>query len=169
MPPTLVVPTVRLHHAWLKAHAEWGAGLHEDGFGLDATDDVSSPEGFATWVARLSGNAERATCRWIVEDDEVLGAIALRHVLNEQTGHIGYGIRPSSRGRGLATWALGQILVEARPLGMDRVLLVCLADNPASAKTIERNGGMLETTAESAVLRYWITLDATRQDVASAK
>jgi predicted acetyltransferase len=51
-------------------------------------------------------------CRywWIVEDGRVLGAIALRHELNErliQLGHIGYGIQPSARWRGLATWALG--------------------------------------------------------------
>jgi predicted acetyltransferase len=53
-------------------------------------------------------------CRywWIVEDGRVLGAIALRHELNErlmQLGHIGYGIQPSARRRGLATWALGRM------------------------------------------------------------
>jgi predicted acetyltransferase len=43
----------------------------------------------------------------------VLGAIALRHELNDrltQLGHIGYDIRPSARRRGLATWALGRML-----------------------------------------------------------
>ncbi|MEV8374781.1 GNAT family N-acetyltransferase [Kribbella sp. NPDC056861] len=84
--------------------------------------------------------------------------MALRHELNERTGHIGYGIRPSARGRGLATWALGQILLEAQARGMDRVLLICLAGNPASARTIERNGGILDPRPDSAVLRYWITL-----------
>jgi predicted acetyltransferase len=158
MPPALIAPTTQLHTAWLEAHAEWGPGVHEDGFGIDATDDVESPEGFAAWVARVS-TTERATCRWIVEDDQVLGAIALRHELNERTGHIGYGIRPSARGRGLATWALGQILFEAQALGMDRVLLVCLAGNAASAKTIEHNGGVLEPSRNSAVLRYWIAVD----------
>jgi predicted acetyltransferase len=158
MPPALIAPTTQLHAAWLEAHAEWGPGLHEDGFGIEATDDVESTGGFAAWVALVSG-AEHATCRWIVEDEQVLGAIALRHELNERTGHIGYGIRPSARGRGLGTWALGQILVEARALGMDRVLLVCLSGNAASAKTIEHNGGVLEPSRHSAVLRYWITLD----------
>ena len=60
-------------------------------------------------------------CRywWIVEDGRVLGAIALRHELNErlmQLGHIGYGIQPSARRRGLATWAPGPMLDEARGL-----------------------------------------------------
>lgn len=37
-------------------------------------------------------------------------------------GHIGYGIRPSARRRGLAMWALGRMLDEARALGLERVL-----------------------------------------------
>ncbi len=40
---------------------------------------------------------------------------------------------------------------------MKRVLLVCVADNEASARTIERNGGVLEEVRDS-VSRYWIEL-----------
>jgi predicted acetyltransferase len=161
VPLALVEPTVDLHTAWLEAHQDWGPGLHEDGFGLAATDDVESPEGFAAWVSRLSAESAQGTCRWIVEDGQVQGGIALRHQLNDRTGHIGYGIRPSARGRGLATWALGQILHQARALTIDRVLVVCTADNLASAKTIEHNGGILDEirpTDHGAVRRYWINL-----------
>ncbi|WP_420323152.1 GNAT family N-acetyltransferase [Kribbella catacumbae] len=87
----------------------------------------------------------------------------MRHQYNEQTGHIGYGIRPSARDQGLATWVLAQILLEARALHLDRVMLVCAADNPASAKTIEHNGGVLEEAGQpdhSSVLRYWIQLSS---------
>ncbi len=77
--------------------------------------------------------------------------------------HIGYGIRPSARRRGLASWALGEMLGEARALGLDRVLIPCLADNIASARTIERNGGVLEGIRDNEhgrkVRRYWIALD----------
>ncbi|MGI5521284.1 GNAT family N-acetyltransferase [Micromonospora sp. CA-259024] len=173
--PELVAPTVRLHAAWLEAHDEWGPGHHEDGFGLRSTDEVRSPGGFAAWVTRLSDRSDpekplhagqvRCTYRWIVEDDRVLGGIALRHELNDYllrvTGHIGYGIRPSARRRGLATWALGRILGEARALGLDRVLLACAADNVASTKTIERHGGVLEGIRDTELgpaRRYWITL-----------
>ncbi|MFR9779153.1 GNAT family N-acetyltransferase [Micromonospora sp. MS34] len=173
--PELVAPTVGLHAAWLGAHAEWGPGVHEDGFGLRPTDEVGPPAGFAAWVARLTDqsdpakplDADRVHCtyRWIVEDDRVLGGIALRHELNDRLlhggGHIGYGIRPSARRRGLATWALGRMLDEARALGLDRVLVVCATDNVASARTIERHGGVLEDVRDSAldpVRRYWITL-----------
>jgi predicted acetyltransferase len=159
--PRLIAPTTTLHAEWLEAHEEWGPGLHEDGFGLEPTDEVKSAEGFARWVDRVNANSENATSRWIMEGDRVQGAIALRHHHNDRTGHIGYGIRPSARGQGLATWALGQILNEARARHMDRVLLICTTNNHASAKTIEANGGILESTTDpnSPVRRYWIHLN----------
>ena len=158
--PELIAPTRVLHAAWLDARTEWGPGVHEDGFGLLTTDDVDSPAGFAAWVERLAGESERCTYRWIIGGDHVLGGIALRHEGNDilpWAGHIGYGIRPSARRRGLATWALGRMVCEARALGMDRLLAVCEAENRASAKTIERLGGILEDDARHRpVRRYWI-------------
>ena len=158
--PELIEPTGRLHAAWLEARAEWGPGAHEDGFGLLPTDDVDSPAGFVAWVERLAGESERCAYRWIVEDDQVLGGIALRHEGNDfvpWAGHIGYGIRPSVRRRGLATWALGRMVCKARVLGMERLLVVCEPENVASARTIERHGGALEDDGRyGAVLRYWI-------------
>src|SRR5690349_15976892 len=56
--PELIAPAVRLHAAWLEAHAEWGPGLHEDGFGLHAHDEVASPAGFAAWVERLTAQSD---------------------------------------------------------------------------------------------------------------
>ena len=98
--------------------------------------------------------------RWIIEGDQVLGGIALRHEGDDMVpwaGHIGYGIRPSARRRGLATWALGRMVCEARTLCMERLLVVCETENLASAKTIERLGGILEDDARhGSVLRYWI-------------
>lgn len=170
--PELIPPTARLLAPWLEAHAEWGPGQHEDGFGLRPSDEVDSLDGFAAWLTRLARQAEpaatagghRCLYRWIVEDDRVLGGMALRYGGDDyvwRAGHIGYGIRPSARRRGLASWALGQILDEARAVGLDRVLLVCAVDNLASAKTIERCGGVLESISSSEfglVRRYWIDL-----------
>ncbi|MEV6902929.1 GNAT family N-acetyltransferase [Amycolatopsis sp. NPDC051372] len=76
-----------------------------------------------------------------------------------QAGHIGFGIRPSARRRGLAAWALGRMVDEARGLGIDRVLLVCEAGNVASARTIERLGGVFEErrdTEHGPALHFWI-------------
>ncbi|WP_067544718.1 GNAT family N-acetyltransferase [Nocardia crassostreae] len=166
--PELIAPTVDLHTAWLAAHREWGPGMHEDGFGLRATDRVDDPAEFAAWVARLVEDSDPArlvcTYRWIVDGDRVLGGIALRHGFGDfvrHAGHIGYGIRPSARRRGLATWALGRMLDEARALGMVEVLIVCEDVNTASAKTIKRHGDVLEGVRDSeygVVRRYWISL-----------
>jgi len=157
----LVAPTAELYAAWLEAHVEWGPGLHEDGFGLTVSDEVGTTEGFSAWVARLTADAEHSTCRWIVEEGRIQGGIALRHDFNERAGHIGYGIRPSARGRGLATWALASMLEVARRRDMGRVLLVCAADNAASVRTIEGNGGILSevrVTPHGAIRRYWVDL-----------
>jgi predicted acetyltransferase len=76
-------------------------------------------------------------------------------------GHIGYGIRPSARRRGLATWAVNRMLDEARALGLDRLLAVCAVYNTAPAKTIERCGGVLESIRDTTfglAQGYWIQL-----------
>jgi predicted acetyltransferase len=170
--PELIPPTARLHAAWIEAHAEWGPGQHEDGFGLRPSDEVRSPAGFAAWLTRLASQSDpgaeagghRCLYRWIIEGESVLGGMALRYGSDDYVrwaGHIGYGIRPSARRRGLASWALGQILDEARAVGLDRALLVCAVDNAASAKTIERCGGVLEGVRDSkygVACRYWIDL-----------
>ncbi|MGC4821602.1 GNAT family N-acetyltransferase [Micromonospora sp. DT63] len=170
--PELILPTIDLHAAFLRCRDDWGPGVHEDGFGLGADDDVDSPDGFADWVRQRTRlvhpagtpcpDEEHGSPRWIVADGQVLGAIALRHTFDDALGQIGYGVRPSARGRGVASWALGEMLKEARAaLGLDRVLVICLADNLASARTVERNGGVLDgirDTGHGPVRRYWINL-----------
>jgi predicted acetyltransferase len=162
--PALITPTVALHGSWLEARSEQGPGGLE-GSGLKSDDEARSAEGFVQWVGRLnSGYAYGvpATYWWVVEEGEYLGSISLRHRLTEELrqvgGHIGYWIRPSARGRGLATWALGAVLTKARGLGLQRVLLTCRNDNAASARTIERNGGVLEEVVGGVRRRYWIEL-----------
>jgi predicted acetyltransferase len=156
----------------LACRDDWGPGLHEDGFGISADDDLDSPDSFAAWVhdrlrlTHLPGTPcppeQHGSARWIVEDGQVVGGIALRHIFDDEHGHIGYGVRPSARRRGLASWALAQMLNDAKAaLTVDRVLIVCQADNFASARTIERNGGVLECmrgVSQEAVRRYWIRL-----------
>ncbi len=175
--PELIMPTERLHSSWLAAREEWPPGAHQDGTGLRlaGAEDLGAPEGFALWVDLLHRQSKasapvgegrvHATHWWIAEGDHYLGAIDLRHYLNdfllETGGHIGYSVRPSARQRGLATWALGAVLPVARERGLDRVLVTCAEGNAPSARTIERNGGVLQDVRESevgAVRRYWITL-----------
>ena len=100
------------------------------------------------------------------EDRDIfVGAVNIRHYLNEALlkdgGHIGDGVRPSERRKGIATKMIRLALDECRKLGIDRVLMVCDKDNIGSAKSIMSNGGILENeiTVEGVVeQRYWIEL-----------
>jgi|SRR5689334_3896795 len=103
---------------------------------------------------------------WLVEDDaHVVGVSNIRHTLTpsllREGGHIGYGIRPSARGRGFGTEILRGSLRRARDIGIRDVLVTCAADNVASARVIRRNGGVLESEGfvperNEVVQRYWI-------------
>lgn len=98
--------------------------------------------------------------------DRLLGAVNIRHYLNEKLlidgGHIGDGIRPSERRKGYATEMIRLALVECKRLGIDKVLITCDKDNIGSAKSIRKNGGILEnefvTSDGDIVQRYWIVL-----------
>ena len=77
------------------------------------------------------------------ERDKLLGAINIRHYLNEdlykEGGHIGDGIRPSERRKGYATEMIRLALIECKKLGIEKVLITCDRDNIASAKSIINN------------------------------
>ena len=100
------------------------------------------------------------------EDRDIfVGAVNIRHYLNESLlytgGHIGDGIRPSERRKGYATAMIALALEECRKLGIERVLMTCDKDNIGSAKSIVKNGGVLENEVmEDGVVeqRYWIDL-----------
>lgn len=99
------------------------------------------------------------------ERDIFVGAVNIRHYLNEglllNGGHIGDGVRPSQRRKGIATKMIGLALEECRKLGIHRVLMVCDKNNIGSAKSIQNNGGVLENEVlvDGVVeQRYWIDL-----------
>ena len=86
---------------------------------------------------------------------------SLNDALLKNGGHIGDGVRPSERRKGVATKMIALALEECKKLGIDKVLMVCDKDNIGSAKSIIKNGGVLENEiAEDGVIeqRYWITL-----------
>ena len=110
--------------------------------------------------------------RWLVSrEGAIAGVVRVRHqlltgFLADEVGHIGYDVPPSWRGRGLGVAALNAGLDHARELGLGQVLLYADTDNPASWRTIERCGGVLESEHYSShygcpVRRYSITLRST--------
>ena len=107
------------------------------------------------------------TLLWLVEGDEFIGEVSIRHRLNawllQEGGHIGYGIRPSRQRQGYGRLILKLALEECRRLGLERVLVTALAANRGSVRIIEANGGRLENELEAPsgdglLRRYWITL-----------
>lgn len=100
-----------------------------------------------------------STVLWIADDAGYVGRISLRHRLTDALltwgGHIGYGVRPSARRRGAATYALAAMLPVCRGLGIDPVLVTCDVANEASRRTILGNGGAYEDTREGK-LRFWV-------------
>lgn len=99
------------------------------------------------------------------ERNILVGAVNIRHRLNEfllqHGGHIGDGIRPSERRKGYTTQMIALALEKCRELGIERVLMVCDKSNTGSARSIQKNGGVLENEVlheGKTEQRYWIDL-----------
>lgn len=107
----------------------------------------------------------------MINDNRIVGMINVRYnIAKEKLGngfsHIGYGIRPTERGKGYAKMALYLGLIEEQKCGEDRVLIVCAIDNIGSNKTIHALGGKLEETkldlSDNIMTNYyWINVDET--------
>ena len=95
-------------------------------------------------------------------DGQAVGFLNLRLRLNDhllqEGGHIGYSIRPSARGKGLAKEQLRQGLQVAKSKNIKRALVTCDCDNAASRGVILANGGALEDI-RCGKERYWIDID----------
>ncbi len=136
-------------------------GLEHDDFAAllgqlqDCARGIGIPAGFvahSTW--------------WLVRNHaEVVGVSNIRHALTDglrrEGGNIGYGIRPSVRRQGLGIAILRKSLARAAERGMQRVLVTCAKANVGSARSIVRNGGVLESeeylpARGEIVQRYWI-------------
>ena len=96
------------------------------------------------------------------KDGQAVGFLNLRLRLSdyllEEGGHIGYSIRPSKRSKGYAKEALRQGLQVAKEKNIQRALVTCSMDNPASRAVILANGGQLENV-RNGTERYWIEVD----------
>lgn len=109
---------------------------------------------YTDWVEKIQRNASEGDGQWgksllylCFDNDKLIGLLSIRYELLEKLvevyGHIGYGVRPSERNKGYATTMLRDALSVCKEKGMDKVLLGCYKDNLASAKTIQKNGGVL--------------------------
>lgn len=170
--PTLTLPHPRYQVSFLTALAEYQA---ENLPAYRQLDAAWLAEHFADYVDQLAAESRGEqlppgfmphTVYWLVEGDEYLGRVDIRHQLNTQLdqvgGHIGYDVRPSQRGKGYGTLALRLGLEKAQAMGINPVLVTCDVSNGPSNKIIQANGGVLENTLPAtadhgAKNRYWIS------------
>jgi len=166
----LTSPSVSLKESYLEATRE----SKEEGL-YPELDLKERAENFPTYIEELKTHATAPpeglvpmTFFWLVNNNEYIGRVSVRHELNENLlragGHIGYDIRPSKRRLGYGKRALQLALPEAKKLGIHKVLVTCDSTNIASRKIIESQGGVLENevVGEEGMpkkLRFWITLD----------
>ncbi len=121
--------------------------------------------------AEKVGRCQSKTSLLIREDDNrIVGTINVRWNLNEAMlqfgGHIGYGIRPTERRKGYNKINLYLGMIEAKKVGLDRVMLDCDVENIGSDKTLKALGGSLERTEidpSDGILTnvYWFDVDDT--------
>ena len=98
------------------------------------------------------------------EDDRIVGMVDIRLALNEfirnEAGHVGYCVRPSERRKGYATEILARALGVCERMGIERAIVSCDKDNIGSARTIQKNGGVLEaelySEAFSALIQRYV-------------
>ncbi|MBB4927072.1 GNAT family N-acetyltransferase [Kitasatospora kifunensis] len=156
--PELIAPTVRLRTSFLAALAEFRADRdHPVPWFVSDVDPpaLTDAVAFTVYVSRVLSERTEAAVRadgfvpmttlWWVEDEQMLGRLAIRHrltpALEKAGGHIGYDVRPSARRQRHATAMLAAALPLACSLGITHALLTCDETNTASQRVIEANGG----------------------------
>ncbi len=166
----LVFPTLEMEAQALEYRQEYfdceETTIHGSG-GLLRT------ESYRDWITKINDALTSETETYVpsttlfaVVGSRIVGTIQIRHKLNDFLlqfgGHIGYGVRPGERRKGYASEMLKQALRMCGELGIQRALITCDKENVASARTILKNGGVLENevTEEDGTLlqRYWIDI-----------
>jgi len=136
----------------------YSAGLHGKTFLELVTESNNYSNGILSNL-----NFVAASTFYLIEEERVIGAVNIRHYLNDYLlkygGHIGYGVRKSERRKGYATKLLKFALDKMEELGVYKVLVTCDKDNPGSSKTILNCGGVLDNEIlfdGKQTQRYWI-------------
>jgi predicted acetyltransferase len=164
----LVKPSVKHKKEYEEMMEEWeryGGRLHPGAL-RNYSDKQMKKVTFEEWLNWIEEDGDKETCPsgtvpqdlyfLVNEKERILGAITIRHYLNERIikygGHFGIGIRPSERLKGYATKIIGLgLLVAKKEYEIKELLYTCDKDNIGSAKAIINNGGIFlgETIGEN--------------------
>lgn len=165
---------IRPDAGWTKALGDYRDEFIARGETPYGSAGLKTAQSISDWLAERGRNSGAATADagvlpsvtyLALEDGRFVCMLTIRLELDEYlltySGHIGYSVRPGERGRGYATRMLEQALDICRERGMERVLMTCDEDNPASERVIQRCGGVKENEVldgSTMVRRYWIEL-----------
>lgn len=168
----LINPTDSLENEYLDMILEWRQSDEELipwSLNLETTNFYKMTDnlnGYNNGIGLPDGFVEFSTYWLVNKNNRILGAIEIRHKLNDlllfRGGHIGYGIRPTERMKGYAGLMLSLGLKKCQVMGMSKILITCLKNNIGSVKTIIKNQGILESEDidnGKIFQRYWIDLN----------
>lgn len=153
----LALPSEKYKESYLEAAREFFAeGVS---FGREANEALIRGD-FESFIKASENKKEEVkrkkgwvpeTTYWLVDNEEYIGHVNIRHELSEYLktsgGHIGYKIRPSKRNTGYGSKILELALPKAKELGIDPALITCHKENEASRRIIEKNGGEFQKEA----------------------
>ena len=162
----------------LDAAGEYRQEFLSSGDSMDGCSNLRRFENMSDWYDWICKAEHKATCPagWVpdtqyicvrTQDGCIVGMLDIRHKLNEAClnlfGNIGYSVRPSERRKGYASAMLAMAKDICRNMGMEKILVSCHKENTASARTIQKNGGVLENEVVDhrngeVLQRYWIKL-----------
>lgn len=141
---------------------------------IHGSGGLMKADNYEGWLQKITAAQTAPQTGWVngstyflFVGDRITGTIQIRHTLNDELlnsgGHIGYGIRPSERRKGYGAKMLALALEKCRELGIEKALVTCDKGNTGSARTVLKNGGVLENEFIEAngniVERYWIALN----------
>ena len=102
---------------------------------------------YAVYNGELESWMVPQTSYWLYDDKKIVGYGRLRHYLNDNlektSGHIGYAIRKSERGKGYGNIILTLLLEECKKLNIEKVQIGANVENAASNKIIINHNGSL--------------------------
>jgi predicted acetyltransferase len=172
----LVLPSLQYKESFLEAVKEYQKDKSNERVDILFLNTSLLQIDFQSYIAKLEDRSHGKnlpkgyvadTTYWLVDTNELIGRVSIRHELTEnllrEGGHIGYDIRPAKRKNGYGKKALELALPKVKALGITKALITCDETNIGSKKIIEANGGILENrvamgNGKPQKLRYWINL-----------
>ena len=150
----LIMPSIKDRIGWLEYYKEFKKVNPDSNpldyrLGQDYEQWLSEKEDESKGLNLQEGRVPSSVYLLKIEgNDRILGHVSIRHSIDNEFlekvgGHIGYGIRPSERGKGYAKILLNLALKICKELGIENVMITCKKNNIPSAKCIKSNGGIL--------------------------